>query len=132
MPPPSHPTPKTLHAKLRAAQQALHAGRLSAVDYDRHIVSDMAELGLDESRYYALLPRLVKAALDVGATLSYAGARPPVRSGKHQSIKNLELWAFKVRLPEYPFPVYFKFALKAHPKTGESYYCHVNCHPDRC
>ncbi len=128
---PSHPSPKTLHQKLQAALSAITAGRLSAVDADRHVVADMDELGVDEAAYWALLPRLIEAALQVGPPGCYAGTRPPRKSTKHPVIKNLELWAFKVRLPEFPFPIYFKFALKPHPKTGEIHYYHVDCHPDR-
>lgn len=128
---PVHPSPKTLHQKLRAAQKAITSGRLSAVDSDRHVVADMDELGVDEATYWALLPRLIEAALLNGPSTSYAGTRPPRKSTKHPAIKNLELWAFKVRLPEYPFPLYFKFALKPHPKTGEIHCIHIDCHPDR-
>jgi hypothetical protein len=128
---PSHPSPKTLHQKLQAAQDAIAAGRLSAVDSDRHVVADMHELGVDEAAYWALLPRLIEAALLAGPATSYAGTRPPRKSTKHPAIKNLELWAFKARLPEFPFPLYFKFALKLHPKTGELHCIHIDCHPDR-
>ena len=129
---PSHPSPKTLHQKLRAAQDAIAAGHLSAVDPGRHIVADMEELGIaDETTYWALLPRLIEAALLAGPSTSYAGTRPPRKSTKHPAIQNLELWAFKVRLPEFPFPLYFKFALKPHPKTGAIHCFHIDCHPDR-
>jgi hypothetical protein len=128
---PTHPSPKTLHQKLRAAQDAIAAGCLSAVDPDRHVVADMDELGVNEATYWALLPRLIEAALLAGPATSYAGTRPPRKSTKHPAIKNLELWAFKARLPEFPFPLYFKFALKPHPKTGEIHCIHIDCHPDR-
>ena len=127
----SHPSPKTLHQKLRTAQEAIAAGRLSAVDSNRHVVADMHELGVDEATYWALLPRLIEAALLADPATSYAGTRPPRKSTKHPAIKNLELWAFKARLPEFPFPLYFKFALKLHPKTGEIHCIHIDCHPDR-
>jgi len=128
---PSHPSPKTLQQKLRAARDAIAAGRLTAVDADRHVVADMHELGVDEATYWSLLPRLIAAALLAGSAASYAGTRPPRKSTRHPAIQNLELWAFKASLPEFPFPLYFKFALKPHPKTREIHCFHIDCHPDR-
>ena len=128
---PSHPSPKTLHQKLRAARDAIAVGRFSAVDADRHVVADMDELGVDEPTYWSLLPRLIDAALLADPAISYAGTRPPRKSTKHPAINNLELWAFKASLPEFPFPLYFKFALKPHPTTGEIHCFHIDCHPDR-
>jgi hypothetical protein len=127
----SHPSPKALHQKLRAARDAIAAGLLTAVDADRHVVADMAELGVDEAGYWSLLPRLIDAALLAGASASYAGTRPPRKSTRHPAIQNLELWAFKASLPEFPFLLYFKFALKPHPQTGELHCFHIDCHPNR-
>lgn len=126
----SHPTAKTLAAKLQTAKAALAAGRLVAVDPERHVKADLEELGIDEEAYWALLPRLVQAALDAGPLKTYAGTRPPRKSTKHAVIHNLELWAYKAELPEFDRPLYFKFALKNHPKTQEPTYYHVDCHPD--
>lgn len=127
---PSHPSPKTLHQKLRAARDAIAAGRFSAVDPDRHVIADLDELGVDEAAYWSLLPRLIDAAL-ASPSGCYAGTRPPRKSTRHPAIKSLELWAFKASLPEFPFPLYFKFALKPHPQTGEAHCFHIDCHPDR-
>jgi len=125
-----HPTAKTLAAKLHAAKEALAAGRLVEVSA-AHVSADMEELGLkNKPDYWALVPQLLNAALaDPAGT--YAGGRPPLRSTKHDSIKNLEMWAFQVSLTSYTFPIYFKFCLKVHPRTSETLYCHVDCHPQR-
>ena len=125
-----HPTAKTLAAKLQAAKEALAAGRIVQVSA-AHVSADMEELGLAGAHdYWALIPQLVKAALaDPAGT--YAGGRPPLRSTNHDSIKNLEMWAFQVQLASHNFPIYFKFCLKVHPRTSEMLYCHVDCHPQR-
>lgn len=126
-----HPSPKTLRNNLRDGLAALEAGRLIVVDPGRHVAADLEELGVDEATYWALIPRLLKAAIKAGPEACYAGGRPPARSTKHREIKNLEMWAFKVTISKFSFPVYFKFSLKNHPKTGELFYCHVDCHPDK-
>jgi hypothetical protein len=125
-----HPTAKTLAAKLQAAKEALAAGRLVPVDAERHVNADLEELDIDESTYWALIPRLIQAALDAGPQASYAGTRPPRKSTKHALIMNQEMWAFKATLPEFDCPLYFKFVLKSHPKTQEIFFYHVDCHPD--
>jgi hypothetical protein len=125
------PTPKTLSRKLREAQDALAAGRLIVVDYHRHVVDDLDKLGVDEQTYWSLLPRLVAVAIQAGGQPCYAGRYPADRVNKHPGFNTLEMWAFKVSLPEFPFLIYFKFCLKEHPKTKELHYCHVDCHPDK-
>jgi len=125
---PNRPTAKELAKKLQGAKDAVAAGRLIEVSA-AHVSADMEELDLTaKSDYWALIPRLLEAALaDPAGT--YAGGRPPLRSTKHDSIKNLEMWAFQVQLTSYVFPIYFKFCLKVHPRTSEILYCHVDCHP---
>ena len=130
MPGPQHPTAKTLAAKLHAAKEALAARPLLEVSA-AHVRADMEDLGLtNQSDYWALIPQLIEAAL-ADPTGTYAGGRPPLRSTKHDSIKNLEMWAFQVPLTGYSSPIYFKFCLKVHPRTSEILYCHVDCHPQR-
>ncbi len=79
----------------------------------------MEELDLtDEDEYWDLISVLLDAAIAAPAA-SYAGTSPPDRATKHPIIKHLEMWAFKVKLARYSFPVYFKFCLKEHPRTSE-------------
>ena len=133
MPAPRDPTHKTLRRKLEAAREALAASpaRLIPVDYHRHVVNDLVELGVDEETYWSLLPRLIDAVLASDPAKCYAGSYPADRVNNHPRFKDLELWAFKTSLSEYPFVIYFKFCLKAHPTTKEIIYCHVDCHPNR-
>jgi hypothetical protein len=117
--------------KLRDGRTALDAGRLIVVDYHRHVVADLDKLGVDESTYWSLLPRLIDTVLAVGPAKCYAGRYPADRVSKHPGFNTLEMWAFKTTLPEYTFPIYFKFCLKEHPITKELQYCHVDCHPNK-
>lgn len=117
--------------KLRDGRDALAAGRLIVVDYARHVVDDLDKLGVDETTYWSLLPRLIEAVLAADPAQCYAGRYPADRVIKHSGFNNLEMWAFKISLPEFPFPIYFKYCLKVHPITKELQYCHVDCHPDK-
>lgn len=128
---PSFPQPRTLAKKLREAAEALEAGRFYMVDANRHLKADLEDLGVGAQEYYDLIPRLVQAALDAGPDRCYRGGRPPQRSTKHDVVRNLEMWPFEVELPEFEFPIYFKFVLKPHPRTRETYYYHVDCHPSK-
>jgi hypothetical protein len=129
--PARNPTPQTMFRKLRTARAALDSDRLIVVDYNRHVVADLDQLGVDENNYFSLLPRLIDAVLAAGPEQCYAGRYPADRVSKHPGFNNLEMWAFKVTLLDFPFPVYFKFCLKEHPQTKELHYCHVDCHPDK-
>jgi len=131
MAPHRNPTPKTLVRKLWQAQQALDAGNLIAVDHHRHVVADLNDLGIDEATYWSLLPRLIQTVLADDPARCYAGRYPADRVSKHPAFHNLEMWAFKTRLSEFPFLIYFKFCLRENPTTKELEYCHVDCHPNR-
>lgn len=131
MPTPRNPTPKTISRKFRDGRDALVAGRLIVVDYDRHVVADLDKLGVNEATYWSLLPRLFESVEVAGPIECYAGAHPAKRLDKHPGFNGREMWAFKTTLPEFPFRIYFKYCLKEHPKTKELQYCHVNCKPDK-
>jgi hypothetical protein len=125
-----HPSPKTLRAKLQDALTALTEGRFVVVDYSRHVLADFEELQVTEKKYYDLIPVLLRAALKSSEN-HYAGTRPPKRSTSHKMIQGFGMSAFKAEIKRFSFPLYFKFALKPHPVTGVTSYCHVDCHPDR-
>lgn len=127
----NRPSAKELAKKLQAAKEALAEQRLRVVNYEKHVIADLEWLNVTESIYWELIPQLVDEAIRVGANISYAGRHPPVKSYEDAVIKGLDLWAFQVPMPGFAKPIYFKFALKPHPKTNELTYCHVNCHPQR-
>jgi len=128
---PRQPTEKTIHRKILEGQAALSAGRLIVVDAHRHVVNDLDQLGIDESAYWNLIPKLITAVIVAGPSACYAGRYPADRVNKHPGFNKLEMWAFKTTVPDFPFPIYFKFCLKEHPKTKELHYCHVDCHPHK-
>jgi hypothetical protein len=128
---PRLPTEKTICRKIREGQAALSAGRLIVVDAHRHVVNDLDRFEIDEATYWNLIPKLIAAVIAAGPAACYAGRYPADRVNKHPGFNQLEMWAFKTTVPDFPFPIYFKFCLKEHPKTKELQYCHVDCHPDK-
>lgn len=128
---PRLPTAKTIHRKIRDGQAALAAGRLMVVDHNRHVVDDLDKLGIDETTYWNLIPQLIAAVIVAGPAACYAGRYPADRVSKHAGFNGLEMWAFKITVPRFAFPLYFKFCLKEHRVTKELHYCHVDCHPDK-
>ncbi len=127
MQPGQKPSHRELFKKLRLALEAIDAGRFGPVEGDltRHVLPDMAKLGLDDiNDYWDLVYECIQLAQN--DPMGCYRQPNPRKSTQHSSIKNDFLWAFVVHHSRTRLKLYFKFCLKEQ-KEG-LYYVHIDCH----
>jgi hypothetical protein len=120
-----HPTAKTIIKRVSEAIAAIAEERMSFIAPNKHLASDLTELGLDSADEYwdAIVVFLheIKAAGPKGC---YVGGRPPQRCYEPRA-KDLELFAYAWTSPSEQRRLYLKFAVK------DGHYYHLDCHEDR-
>lgn len=121
---PRRPTTKELHAKVRAALEAITAGDYQFLTHE-HLVASLEDLGLENEDALLDLILEILTSLSCGDPLAcYAGQKPPTKSYENL-IRGLDLWAFACFSETMNQTIYLKFALK------QGVYVHISCHEDQ-
>lgn len=91
---------------------------------NRHVYSDLADLGIDSDAYQPLLIDLLQEIQAADPIKCYAGKHPPDKSDD-PALRNLELFAYCWPSTRLNKVMYLKFGLK------KECYVHVDCHESR-
>jgi len=125
---PPRPLTRETYKKISDALAAISAGRRTAVARERHLVNDLAELGIDQNDFWNVVQILLNEIQVCGPDACYAGGRPP-RKSYEPEIKDEELWAYSWPSCHFGFQTYIKFVMRTNAR-GEWVYLHVRLHED--
>jgi hypothetical protein len=125
---PPRPSTQETHKKISDALAAISTGKRTVVARERHLVNDLAELGIDQNDFWNVVPILLKEIQACGPESCYAGGRPPTRAYEPE-IKDEELWAYSWPSRHFGFQTYIKFVMRKNP-LGQWVFLHLRLHKD--
>jgi hypothetical protein len=95
---------------------------------EKHLVNDLAELGIDQNDFWNVVQIILKEIQACGPEPCYAGGQPPTKAYEPE-IKDEELWAYAWPSCTFGFQTYIKFVMRKNAR-GEWVYLHVRLHKD--
>jgi hypothetical protein len=119
----NRPSKREICKEVVEALELLRAGKDMMV-LNRHVYSDLAELGVDTEDYLPLLIELLQEIQTADPIKCYAGRHPPALSDD-PALRNLELFAYCWHSQRLARRMYLKFGIK------KECYVHVDCHESR-
>ena len=125
---PQRPSIHEIQKKISDALAAISTGKRVVVAREKHLVNDLADLGIDQGDFWNVVPILLKEIKSCGPESCYAGWRPPERAYEPE-IKDEELWAYSWPSRHLGFRTYIKFVMRKNAR-GEWVYLHLRLHVD--
>jgi hypothetical protein len=125
---PLRPSTHETRKKVSDALAAISAGKRSVVAREKHLVNDLAELGIDQNDFWNVVPILLKEIQASDPDACYTGGRPPTKAYELE-IKDEELWAYSWPSCHFGFQTYIKFVMRKNAR-GEWVYLHLRLHED--